>query len=64
MSTMYSTKKPTVRSYWQTQPEDGLRSSLIQEVVRRLQNTGVDIQLSERTDILYKFGQKMINSRH
>ena len=43
-------------------PHDGLQATMIQEVVRRLQNCCSTIQKTEVDGILSRFGQKMINS--
>ena len=45
-------------------PADGLKATLIQEVVRRLENCsiGIDVQVTDR--ILSEFAQKLINSGH
>ena len=45
-------------------PEQTIRSSLIQEVVRRMQNCCEEIGLEERQRILSNLAEKMINSGH
>ena len=45
-------------------PVASLRSSLLQETVRRLQNCSEDLEISVKQDILSKFGKKLINSGH
>ena len=47
-----------------TLPESTVRSSLLQEVVRRMENCCVGIPDVERTSIISKFAQKMVNSGH
>ena len=44
--------------------ENSIRSSLVQEVIRRLKNCSVDLPLVEVQSILSTFGQKLINSGH
>ena len=43
---------------------DCLRSSLTQEVVRRLLNCSIDLPVKVKQDFLSKFAQKMLNSGH
>ena len=45
-------------------PTSSLRSSLLQEAVRRLQNCSVDLNIESKQEILSVFGQKLINSGH
>ena len=45
-------------------PESTVRSSLLQEVVRRMEHSNAEIQDRTRSDILSSFAQKMINSGH
>ena len=44
--------------------QDCIRSSLTQEVVRRLLNCSLDLPVVEKQSMLSKFAQKMINSGH
>ena len=44
--------------------QDCIRSSLTQEVVRRMLNCSEGISVQVRQDILSKFSQKMLNSGH
>ena len=44
--------------------EDCIRASLNQEVVRRLKACSLDLPVTEKQDILSRFGQKLINSGH
>ena len=45
-------------------PAPSLRASLLQETVRRLLNCSPDLDHSVRSDILSRFGEKLINSGH
>ena len=45
-------------------PVDSLRSSIVQEVVRRLLHCSLDLGVDTKREILSKFGQKLINSGH
>ena len=44
--------------------ENCIRSSLVQEGVRRLLNCSVDLPVIEKQEILSKFASKMLNSKH
>ena len=43
-------------------PDSTVRASLVQEVVRRMQNCGEMVELGERERVLSTFAQKLINS--
>ena len=43
---------------------DCMRSSLTQEVVRRLLNCSIDLPVKVKQDCLSRFAQKMLNSGH
>ena len=43
---------------------DSVRSTLMQEVIRRLLNCSLDLDLPEKHTILSTFAQKMLNSGH
>ena len=45
-------------------PVSTLRSSLLQEVVRRLSNCSLSLDLAEKQTIISKFAQKLVNSSH
>ena len=45
-------------------PRSSIESTLIQETVRRLKNSSANLDSKERTAILTKFSNKMINSGH
>ena len=45
-------------------PLSSIRSSLLQETVRRLQNCSIDLDVKEKQVILSKFACKLINSGH
>ena len=45
-------------------PESSIRSSLTQEVVRRLKNTSESLPKHQVHEILSVFGQKLVNSGH
>ena len=45
-------------------PVDSLRSSLLQEAVRRLQNCSLDLDIQIKQQILSRYAEKLINSGH
>ena len=45
-------------------PASSLRSSLLQETIRRLQNCSPDLDISVKQDILSRYGANLINSGH
>ena len=45
-------------------PRSSIRATLLQETVRRLLNSSVNLGLEEKQAILSKYAQKLINSGH
>ena len=45
-------------------PENSIRSSLVQDVVRRLKNTSTTLPKTHVVEILSNFSQKLVNSGH
>jgi len=61
-------EKPTVGNKvlnkYTALPQESIRSSLLQETVRRMINRCEKVELSERQMVLSKYAQKLINSGH